>query len=891
MIKNKGISLKTKKIIIILNSIILLFGIITFVGWITGFDNLASIRGRYIPMSRDTALFFILLGSISILLLNKKSENVIKLIKFMTLFIAVYGSFKFAEYFIHFDLTFEDLWLPASEGTDLYPVKRMSPYTGFLYMLSGVAIFLSVQKNNKKVKENISAIFGVIIFLLSFVAVTGYIFDSPLLYGSGIIPIAVNTAIAFMFLGFSIILSTHNSYIVNYVTSNKILKTLLLTFIPLTTILIFIITLLTKVVLQNSTANIGLFTSLVWLITLFIFIVIIIPISKRITHKINRVNTELLLTKSIFENSITNAPLPIMIHKEDGTVLNLSKAWTSSTGYNINDIPTIYEWTEKAYGKNKDEVIDFIKKLYKLTTRQHDGEFVVTTKDGRKLTWDFNSGYIGNLPNGMAVAMSVATDVTEHKQLVKQLKQNEKNLLNSQGIAHLGTWRLDVKTNEVVWTEELYKMYGFDPKLPVPNYTEHMKLFTPESWERLSTALELTRTQGVPYELELETVTKEGSNGWMWVRGEAEKDEDGKIIAIWGAAQDITERNRIKQEISYLSYHDQLTGLYNRRFFEEQLKRLDNPRNLPLSIIMGDVNGLKLVNDAFGHQIGDQLLKLIGDIISTSIRGNDIAARWGGDEFTILMPTSDLDAAEVLINRIHQKVEESTFDYGSLSISFGVETKRNKDEDINDLFKSAETLMYQNKLAEIDSIRGETINTIMNTLFVKSPEVKEHSIRVSELAVSIAESMGLSQSKINDIRTIGMIHDIGKIAIDLHILDKPGELTDDEMKIIQQHPLSGSRMLNSSHEYSRLAVGVLHHHERIDGKGYPNGISGDQIPIESKIIAVADAYDAMTAVRPYRLNPLSKDEAILELQKHSGSQFDETVVDVFVNKILLKNIE
>lgn len=194
--------------------------------------------------------------------------------------------------------------------------------------------------------------------------------------------------------------------------------------------------------------------------------------------------------------------------------------------------------------------------------------------------------------------------------------------------------------------------------------------------------------------------------------------------------------------------------------------------------------------------------------------------------------------------------------------------------------------MYQNKLAEIDSIRGETINTIMNTLFEKSAEVKEHSTRVSELAVSIAESMELSQSKVNDIRTIGMIHDIGKIAIDLHILDKPDKLTDDERKIVQQHPLSGSRMLSSSHEYSRLAVGVLHHHERIDGKGYPNGISGDQIPIESKIIAVADAFDAMTAQRPYRLTPLSVEEAVAELQKYSGTQFDSEIVKVFAENYI-----
>jgi len=364
------------------------------------------------------------------------------------------------------------------------------------------------------------------------------------------------------------------------------------------------------------------------------------------------------------------------------------------------------------------------------------------------------------------------------------------------------------------------------------------------------------------------------------------RDTSGNIIGLLSSGEDITELKKKEDELIHISYHDQLTGLYNRRFFEEQIKILDNPRNLPLSIIMGDVNGLKLVNDAFGHNAGDKLLKMIGEIISTSIRGNDVASRWGGDEFTILLPNSGAEAAEKLITRIQKKIQEASFEYGILSISFGAETKQEEQEDIKSILTLAEELMYQNKLVEIDSIRGQTINTIMTTLFEKSPEVKEHSTRVSELSASIAEKMGLSKIKVVDIKTMGLVHDIGKIATDLHILDKPGELTSEERKIIEQHPLSGSRMLNSSHEYSRLAAGVLHHHERIDGTGYPNGLTGEQIPIESKIIAVADAFDSMTAERPYRINPLSIEEAIDELIKHSGTQFDKDIVDVFVNKVI-----
>jgi len=467
---------------------------------------------------------------------------------------------------------------------------------------------------------------------------------------------------------------------------------------------------------------------------------------------------DLVKVGNIFENSINNAPIPIIIHAEDGAILNVSQNWTELTLYTKSDIQTIFDWGKKAYGKDKDEIIEYINTLYKSNKKYHYREVKVLTKDKRKLTWNFKSGYIGNLPDGRAVVMSVAIDVT----------------------------------------------------------------------------------------------------------------------------------NRIEREkkINYLSYHDQLTGLYNRRFFEEEKKRLDNPRNLPLSIIIGDINGLKLTNDAFGHLAGDKLIKVIGNIISETTRKNDIAARWGGDEFIILLPNSKIKDANLLINRIQKKIKETSFEYGNLSISFGADTKKEEDEDIDEIFIEAEKFMYQNKLIENKNVRGETIKTIITTLFKKSIDIKDHSMRVSDIAVSIANKMGLSQTSIDDIKTMGIVHDIGQIIIDLSILDKPNKLTDEERKIIEQHPLSGSKMLNSSPEYARLSVGILHHHERIDGKGYPSKIAGDQIPIESKIIAVADAFDAMTSKKPYRLTPLSLEEAITELKENSGSQFDKKIVDIFITEVL-----
>ena len=469
-----------------------------------------------------------------------------------------------------------------------------------------------------------------------------------------------------------------------------------------------------------------------------------------------------------------------------------------------------------------------------------------------------------------------------------QLKHNMNDLLESQRIAHLGTWRLNLATNQVVWSEELYKMYGFDPTLPPPPYSEHMKLFTPESWGKLSTAIEHTRTSGVPYELELETVTIDGSNGWMWARGEAYKDSNGNIISLWGAAQDITERKKAEEKLVYISFHDHLTDLYNRRFFEEELKRLDKDCNLPISIIMCDINGLKLVNDSFGHYSGDALLKKAAETIKKECREEDVIARIGGDEFVVILPKTDSDNTQQVSNRIKDLASKEKVANIELSISYGHDTKTLDTQSIVEIIANAENNMYRHKLSERSSMRSKTIDLIMNALFEKSNREAIHSNRVSSLCKAIGSKMNFDKESVNQIGIAGLIHDIGKIGIDEKILNKPGSLTADEKVEIERHPEIGWRLLSSTNEFSVLAQFVLSHHEKWDGSGYPHGIKGKEIPLESRIIAVADAYDAMTSERSYR-KALCKDAATKELTRCSGTQFDPEIVDVFVNQVLSDN--
>ena len=358
-----------------------------------------------------------------------------------------------------------------------------------------------------------------------------------------------------------------------------------------------------------------------------------------------------------------------------------------------------------------------------------------------------------------------------------------------------------------------------------------------------------------------------------------------KIIGGYGIYTDISRRKKAERELMYMNYHDLLTGLYNRRFFEEELKRLDTERNLPISLIMADVNGLKLFNDAFGHAEGDKLLVKAAEIIRKELREDEIVARLGGDELVILLPRTDSEEAHSIVKRIRASISNIRLKSIELSISFGWATKNSTDQDMNDILKNAEDYMYRNKLFESPDIREKRIKAIINSFYDNNSEEERHSKRVSSLCEAIGAAMGMTKAALNELRTLGLLHDIGKIAIDNSILNKPDRLTKEEWNEIKRHPEIGYRILSSVNDMAELAGFILAHHERWDGKGYPKGIKGTDIPLQARITAVADAYDAMTSKRAYR-DPLPESVAVDELEKNAGTQFDPEIVRVFINKVI-----
>lgn len=485
--------------------------------------------------------------------------------------------------------------------------------------------------------------------------------------------------------------------------------------------------------------------------------------------------------------------------------------------------------------------------------------------------------------------------ITNEKNQMIEIENSRKRMENIIEGTNVGTWELNLETGEYVYNERWAEMLGYtlEELSPISNKTWRNLVHPDDLKNQLAMVERFFNKEIEFYDDEYRMMHKDGSVVWVQDRGKIISfTKEGKPHIVCGTHTDITKRKNLEiekkkkqEEILYLSYFDQLTGLYNRRYFENKLKEIDSVDNLPITLIMADVNGLKLVNDSFGHILGDELLKKAAEVLKNGCRNSDIVARLGGDEFIAILTKTNEIQAEQIIKRINSVASNEKVGAIDISISFGYETKTEMKENIQDILKNAEDYMYRHKLYESSSIRNKTIDLIMNTLYEKSNREMLHSKRVSEICESLAIRMKFDKHKVNQIKIAGLMHDIGKIGIDENILNKAEKLSDDEKKEIKRHPEIGYRILSSSNGFSEIAEYVLKHHERWDGTGYPGGFKGEEISIQSRIITIADAFDAMTSDRPYRKGMRLKD-ALAELKKYSGAQFDPYITEIFINMVM-----
>lgn len=334
-------------------------------------------------------------------------------------------------------------------------------------------------------------------------------------------------------------------------------------------------------------------------------------------------------------------------------------------------------------------------------------------------------------------------------------------------------------------------------------------------------------------------------------------------------------------EIIYLSNHDALTGLYNRRYFESQLRQLDEPRFFPLSVLMGDVNGLKFTNDVFGHFAGDHLLFVVAEAMKKQCRADQIIARWGGDEFVVLMPNTDGREASATAQGIIRECRQYDADKLTVSISFGCAVKAGPDKKLTDILIRAEDRMYQNKTADRRAFQTAALKKIEDRLFATGYESLEQVRMLRQLCRRMAPYFHLSEREISQLELLAQAHDYGEIAVNSFTLEKPSPLTLSEWKEVRKHPEIGCRILATASSHPEVGDLLLSHHESWNGGGYPMGISGTDIPLLSRIFSVIDAYTAMVHDRPYR-KPLPREEAVRILAAESGTKYDPQVVGVFM---------
>jgi diguanylate cyclase (GGDEF)-like protein len=360
------------------------------------------------------------------------------------------------------------------------------------------------------------------------------------------------------------------------------------------------------------------------------------------------------------------------------------------------------------------------------------------------------------------------------------------------------------------------------------------------------------------------------------------------MLDFWsGQIAATIERKNAENHLRFVSLHDALTKLYNRNYFEEEMKRLDKRRSGAVAIVVFDLDGLKMVNDTLGHEQGDRMLVVAARILRSAFRDGDVVARIGGDEFAALLE----EASEELMGQVRERIRLATEQANRqqpdevalpISLSMGYALSGGSGTPMRELFRQADNSMYREKLNRGQSARNSIVQTVMKMLKARDFMTENHSDRLQLLVTQLAERRGLSPERIADLCLLAQFHDIGKVGIPDRILMKPGPLNADEMAEMQKHCEIGHRISLALPELESISEWILKHHEWWNGEGYPLGIAGAKIPLECRILAIADAYDAMTNDRPYR-PAMSHQAALAELVHCAGTQFDPELVRLFTS--------
>jgi len=472
-------------------------------------------------------------------------------------------------------------------------------------------------------------------------------------------------------------------------------------------------------------------------------------------------------------------------------------------------------------------------------------------------------------------AVAIMRDIRKRREVEEKLRLNSLVLDQIKDNVII----TDLEGNISYVNEATAKMLGRSREEFLGKHTEVLGE-DPQEGPTQQEILEKVREKGF-WRGEVINYTREGQKLVMDSRIQVVRNEQGETIALCGISTNITASKQYEKKLQYLSFHDSLTGVYNRAFLEEEMQRLDTEKQLPLSIIMVDVNGLKLINDSYGRGRGDEMLRHTASILKKVCSEEDIIARWGGDEFVILLPQTPLRKANQISRRIMTACNNQHVKETPISVSLGVGSKIKEEKELAGVLKQAEDSMYRHKLTVSRSARSAVLEALLKTLAAKSFETEAHTRRMQEVARAMGQEMGMADGELNQLSLLITLHDIGKINIPEEILTKEGPLNKKEWELIKKHPETGYRIAQGTPEFAHVAEDILAHHEHWNGNGYPRGLRGTEIPLLARITAIADAYEVMSNGRPYK-EPMGRKEIITEFKKCAGEQFDPELIRVFL---------
>ncbi len=581
-------------------------------------------------------------------------------------------------------------------------------------------------------------------------------------------------------------------------------------------------------------------------------------------------------TKKIYQTIFENAPIGLMLEDEQGKILEVNEVLCQLSGYSKEEIEgsTIFDIFvlpehEELARENIARVLAGEDLSFDIKNYDKEGNQYYTHIKETRVT----------LPDGRPGIISMNNDITKRKELNQKLQTEKEKFASLFSNTPDPIIEIDSQGDIVNINDEFIKKFKYQPGEIIG---ENIDAALKQSGRKNSVNKSLTAKllAGEMLRKEVRRFDREG-NPYNFLLKTVPITVEDEVVGGYAIYSDITKRKKKEQELIYKTNHDELTGLHNRSFLIKKLEELNKTSAVPLSIIMIDVNGLKIINDTFGHSTGDKVLKTVAEVLENLAREQDLVVRYGGDEFIILMPQTEITSARVTGEKIRQECDKRSQDNMPISLGMGFAVKNNPQEDLNGIIKEADDRMMQDKMINSKSQKNRIVKGLLDTLGAKSDETKEHAVRMEKLAQKLGKKIGVAEADMRKLSLLATLHDIGKTSIPEEILTKPGRPTEKEWEMLKSHPERGYKIAAASEEFSLVAEEILSHHERWDGQGYPRGLKEDEIPLLARIISLVDAYDAMTNGRPYQ-KAISREEALTEIKACAGTQFDPELAVNFV---------